>query len=51
MTRFDIKKMEELKKRSFEQDELIFKLRKRLARLERGILGYSLETGDNGKER
>ena len=48
---FEIKKIEELKDRSEEQDEKLFKLRKRLARAEKSILGYSMETGDNGKER
>ena len=48
---FDIKKIKELKNRSEEQDELIFKLRKRIARAEKNILGYTMETDDNGKER
>lgn len=47
---FEIKKIEEFQKRSLEQDKLIFQLRKRIARAEKNILGYSLE-GDNGKER
>ena len=51
MTEFEIKKIEELKKKSDDQDELIFKLRKKLARVEKSILGYSLDSGDNGKER
>lgn len=51
LNEFDIKKIKELKDRSEEQDELIFKLRKRLARAEKSILGYSLETDGNGKER
>ena len=50
MDQFDIKKIKELKVKSDEQDERIWKLRKRLARAERNILGYSLDTdGDNGK--
>ncbi|MBA7489798.1 hypothetical protein ES702_00332 [subsurface metagenome] len=48
---FEIKKIKELKDLSEEQDERIFKLRKKLARVEKSILGYSLETDDNGKER
>jgi len=51
MDEFDIKKIAELKARSDEQDEILFKLRKRLARAEKNILGYSLETSGNGKER
>ena len=51
LSEFEIKKVEELKKQSFEQDEKLFKLRKRLARVEKNILGYSLETGGNGRER
>jgi len=52
MTEFEIRKIKELRDRSEEQDELIFKLRKRLARAEKNILGYSLDTdGDNGRER
>jgi len=51
MTEFEIKKIEELKKKSDDQDERIFKLRKKLARVEKSILGYSLETDDNGKGR
>jgi len=50
MNSFEIKKIEELKARSEEQDEKLFKLRKRLSRIEKNILDYSLE-GDNGKER
>jgi len=51
LNEFDIRKVEELKDLSEEQDERIFKLRKRLIGLEKSILGYSLETGDDGKER
>ena len=51
MNEFEIKKIKELKDRSEEQDELIFKLRKKLARVEKSILGYSLDTDDNGKGR
>lgn len=51
MNSFEIKKIEELKARSEEQDEKLFKLRRRLIRLEKNILGYTMETGDNGKER
>ena len=51
MDEFEIQKIKELKNKSEEQDEKIFKLRKRIARAEKSILGYSLETGDDGKER
>ena len=51
MDEFEIQKIKELKARSEEQDELIFKLRKRIARAEKNILGYTMETDDNGKER
>jgi hypothetical protein len=51
MDEFEIQKIKELKARSEEQDEKIFKLRKRIARAERNILGYTMETGNNGKER
>lgn len=48
MNQFDIKKIAELKARSEEQDEVLFKLRKRLALVERAILGFSKETNGNG---
>jgi len=51
MNEFEIRKIKELRNRSREQDEILFKLRKKLIRLEKSILGYSLESGDNGKER
>lgn len=51
MNEFEIRKIKELRDRSREQDEILFKLRKKLIRLEKSILGYSLESGDNGKER
>lgn len=51
LNEFEIKKIEDLKKQSFEQDELIFKLKKRLSRLERSILGYDLSVDDNGRGR
>lgn len=51
MDEFEIKKIKELKARSEEQDERIWKLRQRLARVEKNILGYTLETDDNGKGR
>lgn len=51
MDKFEIQKIAELKARSDEQNEKIFKLRKRIARVEINILGYTLETGNNGKER
>lgn len=51
MTEFEIKKIKELEDKSSELDERIFKLRKKLARVEKSILGYSLETDDNGKGR
>jgi len=51
MDEFEIQKIKELKAKSDEQDELIWKLRKRIARAERNILGFTMETGDNGKER
>lgn len=47
----DLEELKKLEERSFEQNEQIFRLRKRLARAEKNILGYTLETGDNGKER
>ena len=51
MDKFEIEKIQKLKKQSDEQDEKIFKLRKRIAQAERNILGYTMETGNNGKER
>ena len=51
MDEFEIKKIKELAVRSAEQDEKILRLRKRIARAEKNILGYSMETGNNGKER
>ena len=33
------------------EDEKLFKLRKRIARAEKNILGYTMEIDDNGKER
>lgn len=51
LNEFEIKKIRELKNISDEQNEKLFKLRKRLVRIEKSILGYSLDTGDDGKER
>jgi hypothetical protein len=51
MDEFEIQKIQKMKKQSDEQDELLFKLRKRIARAEKNILGYTMETGNNGKER
>ena len=51
MDEFEIQKIKELKKRSDSQDEKLWKLRKRIARAEKNILGYTMETDDNGKER
>ena len=48
---FEIKKIKKLTDRSREQDEKLFKLRKKLARIEKSILGYDLSGDDNGKER
>ncbi|MBA7513336.1 hypothetical protein ES705_05351 [subsurface metagenome] len=50
MDEFEIQKIQKMKKQSDEQDEKILQLRKRIARAEKNILGYTLE-GDNGKER
>ena len=50
MDEFEIKKIKELAILSAEQDEKILQLRKRIARAEKSILGYTLE-GDNGRER
>jgi hypothetical protein len=51
MDEFEIQKIQKMKKQSDEQDEKLFKLRKRIARAEKNILGYTLETDDDGKER
>ncbi|MBA7513355.1 hypothetical protein ES705_05370 [subsurface metagenome] len=51
MDEFEIQKIQKMKKQSDEQDEKILQLRKRIARAEKNILGYSMETDDDGKER
>ena len=51
MDEFEIQKIKELAILSAEQDEKLFKLRKRIARAEKNILGYTMEIDDNGKER
>jgi hypothetical protein len=51
MDEFEIQKIQKMKKQSDEQDLKILQLRKRIARAEKNILGYTLETDDNGKER
>lgn len=44
-------KLIRFKKSAEDLDEKIFRLRKKLARVEKSILGYSLESGNNGRER